>query len=88
MVRQNDHFAPSTDLRVFSSRSRFDSESFNRFGGWRLPRGLSGGKPPQMLVISILSWHDYFTYQTCMLTTHMKYILELCEPYFVKMRYE
>lgn len=91
MVWQNDHVAPSLDLRVFSSKSRTDNESFHWFGGWRLSRRLFGGKPrlwlvklTWMLVISILSWHDYFSYQTYKLTTHMKYVLEWYKLYFVR----
>jgi len=31
-----------------------------------------------------LASHDYFVYQICMFTTHMKYIFDYCELYFVK----
>jgi hypothetical protein len=29
--------------------------------------------------------HAYFLYQTCMFTTHMKYLFDNCELYFMKM---
>jgi hypothetical protein len=32
----------------------------------------------------LFTYHDYFIYQACIFTTHIKYILEYCEFYLVK----
>jgi hypothetical protein len=43
MVKQNDHFARSLDLRMFLSRLGIDYRPFHRFGGWRLFGRLPNG---------------------------------------------
>jgi hypothetical protein len=89
MGDHNDHFSLSLDLRVFSSRSSADIRSFHKVGHCGLSRQLPRGKHKckvskltRILVISIMSSHNYFTYKMCMVTTHIEYILERCELYF------